>query len=192
MVTEPQNKLEQCLDCVSQSAHRTHNCEDVYIWRLAGSIRTVMTLFKGVSFLLMYSYFKRLIKGMFPTYFFCFCKSKRLNPLDQACSAFYIVRANSAKFGLHAGNVKFSKQNEEWMSKYTHNYVYNYNCVFIHIMRKKYTDKKLWKNAIHNLGEGVVIFSTWISNIMHVSINKQLVSFQNCLGVISRLCQGKS
>jgi hypothetical protein len=33
---------------------------------------------------------------------------------DLARSAFYVVRANSAKFGLRAGNTKFnSRQNEE-------------------------------------------------------------------------------
>jgi hypothetical protein len=33
--------------------------------------------------------------------------------LDQACSTFYVVQANLAKFGLHAGNMKFNTQNEE-------------------------------------------------------------------------------
>jgi hypothetical protein len=33
--------------------------------------------------------------------------------LDQACSTFYVVRAASAKFGLHAGNMKFNTQNEK-------------------------------------------------------------------------------
>ena len=34
------------------------------------------------------------------------------NILLQACSAFYVVRSASAKFGLHAGNMKFHTQNE--------------------------------------------------------------------------------
>jgi hypothetical protein len=31
----------------------------------------------------------------------------------QACSPFYVVRATSAEFGLHAGNMKFNTQKEE-------------------------------------------------------------------------------
>jgi hypothetical protein len=33
--------------------------------------------------------------------------------VDQAGSIFYVVRPTSAKFGLHAGNIKFSKQKED-------------------------------------------------------------------------------
>jgi hypothetical protein len=33
--------------------------------------------------------------------------------LEQARSTFYVVQATSAKFGLHAGDMKFSTQNEE-------------------------------------------------------------------------------
>jgi hypothetical protein len=33
--------------------------------------------------------------------------------LGQACSTFYVVQATLAKFGLLAGNMKFSTQNEE-------------------------------------------------------------------------------
>jgi hypothetical protein len=32
--------------------------------------------------------------------------------LYQACSTFFVVRATSVKFGLHAGNVKFNTLNE--------------------------------------------------------------------------------
>jgi hypothetical protein len=35
--------------------------------------------------------------------------------LEQACSALYMVRATSAKFGLHVGNMKFNTQNDEWI-----------------------------------------------------------------------------
>ena len=34
-------------------------------------------------------------------------------------------------------------------------------------------------------------FSKWISNVMNVSINKQLISCQNFFGVLSRICKGK-
>jgi hypothetical protein len=33
--------------------------------------------------------------------------------LEQARSTFSVVRATSSKFGLHAGNMKFSTQNKE-------------------------------------------------------------------------------
>jgi hypothetical protein len=33
--------------------------------------------------------------------------------INQICSTFRMVRATSAKSGLHAGNMKFSRQNEE-------------------------------------------------------------------------------
>lgn len=33
--------------------------------------------------------------------------------LTQAVSKYYVVRETSAKFGLHAGNMKFKVQNEE-------------------------------------------------------------------------------
>ena len=33
--------------------------------------------------------------------------------LEQSCSTFWVVRTISAKFGLHAGNMKFNVQNEE-------------------------------------------------------------------------------
>ena len=34
------------------------------------------------------------------------------NALDQNCSTFHVVRATSAKFGLHASDMKFNTQNE--------------------------------------------------------------------------------
>lgn len=40
-------------------------------------------------------------------------RSIQINTLDQACSTFHVMRVASAKFGLHARNVKFSTQNEE-------------------------------------------------------------------------------
>jgi hypothetical protein len=36
--------------------------------------------------------------------------------LHQAWWTFYVVRAACAKFGLHAGNITFNTQNEEWIS----------------------------------------------------------------------------
>jgi hypothetical protein len=40
---------------------------------------------------------------------FLFCKERQ----EQAWSTSYVVRATPAKFGLHAGNVKFNTQNEK-------------------------------------------------------------------------------
>ena len=42
--------------------------------------------------------------------------------LHQACATFSVVRATSAKFGLHAGNVKFQYA-ECIMNKYACNYL---------------------------------------------------------------------
>ena len=39
-----------------------------------------------------------------------------LHILHQACSTFYVVRAISTKFGLHAGNMNYNTQNEERIS----------------------------------------------------------------------------
>jgi hypothetical protein len=36
-----------------------------------------------------------------------------VNAIDLACSALYVARATSAKFGPHAGTMKFNKQAEE-------------------------------------------------------------------------------
>jgi hypothetical protein len=41
-------------------------------------------------------------------------KQNRHFLLKQACSAFYVVLAASAKLGLHAGNIKFDKNNVEY------------------------------------------------------------------------------
>jgi hypothetical protein len=38
--------------------------------------------------------------------------------LQNACTALYVVRATSAISGLHAGNMKFNRQNEWWVSMY--------------------------------------------------------------------------
>jgi hypothetical protein len=34
----------------------------------------------------------------------------------QVCSAFYVVLVTLAKCSLHAGNVKFTVQNDDWIS----------------------------------------------------------------------------
>ena len=76
-----------------------------------------------------------------------------------------------------------------------------YNVSYVHLsvqhVRQKHNDinrKHLSKNAIHNLGQCVAIFSTCFNElvIQRVSINKQIVSFQNCFSVLSRLCHVKA
>jgi len=44
--------------------------------------------------------------------YFLFCKER----LEQARSIFYVVRATLVKFDLHASNMKYNMQNEEWIS----------------------------------------------------------------------------
>jgi hypothetical protein len=43
----------------------------------------------------------------------CLCQIIYIFTLDQACSAFYVMSATSAKFGLLVGNMKFNRQNKE-------------------------------------------------------------------------------
>ena len=38
-----------------------------------------------------------------------------LYPVDQACSIFFMVRANFAKFGLNAGSMSFDTKNVDWI-----------------------------------------------------------------------------
>jgi len=51
-----------------------------------------------------------------------------LNPLKQASSSFYATKAPSTKFGLHAGNMCLTKQNEERIGKRV--LIYNLTCLF--------------------------------------------------------------
>lgn len=37
----------------------------------------------------------------------------------------------------------------------------------------------------------LALFTKYITNITYIFINKQTISFQNCFGLLSRLCQGK-
>jgi len=48
--------------------------------------------------------------------------------------------------------------------------------------------EKFVKNAIHNNRH---TFTKLISNVLDVYTNQQLKIFQNCLGIVSKLCQGK-
>jgi hypothetical protein len=50
--------------------------------------------------------------------------------LEQACSTFNVLRATSAKLGLHAGNMKFKTQDKEWLS--IRIIVYIILCVFVY------------------------------------------------------------
>jgi hypothetical protein len=59
--------------------------------------------------------------------------------LDQTWSTFYVVQANSTKFGTHKGN---KTQHTEWrLYKYTYNFII---CNFLYLLRTscviKYTD----------------------------------------------------
>ena len=48
--------------------------------------------------------------------FFFFQLATQKHILKQACLTFYEVRETSVKFGLHADNMKFDAQNEEWIN----------------------------------------------------------------------------
>jgi hypothetical protein len=92
----------------------------------------------------------------------------------------YAMRVTSTKFGLHAGNMKFSTQNEECMWKYT------YTCCKIETFIKKWNLQPTLE--CHCFKH---IFTKWQINVILVSINKQIASFKHWSGVLSRLCQGK-
>jgi hypothetical protein len=63
-------------------------------------------------------------------------KSLGTTDLEQAWTTFYVVRETSEKFGVHAGNMKFVTQNEEWITIPTYNYMYNFTCLFyIYLVR---------------------------------------------------------
>jgi len=113
----------------------------------------------------------------------------------QACPAGYAVRVTSAKFCLHAANVKFSTQYEECRNKCTCNYVCNFTCVFVCTSCAViHTDsnRKCYKGS-SQLRLGIPCFffrisREWISNVTYVSINKQSISFNNCFGALFGLC----
>ena len=80
--------------------------------------------------------------------------------------------------------------------KYTYNCLYNFTVYF---SIQYYTDsnrKNVFKKCNSELMLGCRyfqhIFTKWVSNVMCVSINEQLTSFQNCFGVLSRLCQERA
>jgi len=75
-----------------------------------------------------------------------------------------------------------------------YNYIYNFTfCIFLNIVWNTNIPTMLQrmylKNAIHNPGEVVIVFRTFLQNVC-VSINKQLSLFQNCFGLLCQLCQG--
>jgi len=85
------------------------------------------------------------------------------------------------------------------MSKYTYNFGYNFTCEFFCPSQEiKYVDnnrKVCAKNLVVNVGLGVIIlaqfFTKLSSNVMYISINKQVWSFQNIFGLLCGLSQGK-
>jgi hypothetical protein len=118
------------------------------------------------------------------------------------------VRATSAKFGLRAGNVKFGTQNEEgmrmpaaWFCRRICLYV-TCRCLYVTCHCLYVTCHKIALLVAREADEtcssqrrwGVVIFRKfleWIRNAINACINQQLVSFENCFGVLSWLCQGR-
>jgi len=78
-------------------------------------------------------------------------------------------------------------------NKYTHNYMYNTTFIFLHIIGNNNTDYWDQENFVMNMQFTTLdrvlcsshIFTKLISKAMYVSINKQLISFQNCFSIIS-------
>jgi len=42
-------------------------------------------------------------------------QNKKVVSIDSSTLSLYVMRASSAKFGLHAGNFRFSTKNKEWI-----------------------------------------------------------------------------
>jgi len=85
-------------------------------------------------------------------------------PVDHVCSTCCTVRANFAKFGLHAGNMNFNTKNEDWIIICTiiifllYFSIRNVQCRYSLLI----IVGKLRRNVIHNIGQGVFIFSTYL------------------------------
>ena len=75
--------------------------------------------------------------------------------LEETRFTFYVVRAISVKFGLHASNTNVDKQNEE-----TNKFTYNYILLRVHKRRQRATAKTLTIRYIH-FGQSVVV--SWLS-----------------------------
>ena len=77
--------------------------------------------------------------------------------------------------------------------------IYVYLRIFRHVMCNKIVTivkRKTYSNSVQNFDYGVAILAPTPSpqrnsDGMYVSINKLLINFQNCFGVLSRLCQAK-
>jgi hypothetical protein len=85
-----------------------------------------------------------------------------MHSVGRARTAFYVVRENSAKFVLPAGNVKFNTQDEEWISMcitlpvYFSIRVAQQKCTLLIIIGTNL------KNAICCIGYDVATFSTFL------------------------------
>jgi hypothetical protein len=56
--------------------------------------------------------------------------------LWKACSAFCVVWTAFIKFGVHAGNIKFNTQNEEWIVKFI--WIIFHLRIFLYVMCNKH------------------------------------------------------
>ena len=89
---------------------------------------------------------------------------------------------NFGKIWSACGETRTFTKNEEWMNMHI------IVCIISHITCSK---KLLINNATHKLDYIVLIFRTFLQNVMYVVINKQLIRFRNGFGSLCRLCQGK-
>ena len=102
-------------------------------------------------------------------------------------------------------NKKFNTQDDKWIRIYK----YNFNCVVsTYRVQYKYTDNNIkifLRNQFTTQGR-VSLFLSYVylkftgSNVMRVSINKELIRFQSCFGLypgfawflISNVCWGNT
>jgi hypothetical protein len=86
-----------------------------------------------------------------------------------------VARTTSAKFGLQAGNLNFTKQNEELST------IVAFIVLLLYFSLQNLIVGTIDKNAIGHLSDGVAyfyhIFRKRISHVMHISVHELVKNF---------------
>jgi hypothetical protein len=92
-------------------------------------------------------------------------RNTKYSILHQVRSTFHVVRAASAKFDLHAGNMEVNTQHEEWnhISIFTRRISPVYFSVHEVYEKNIVIKRKIIKNLFLNCGNGVAIFTTFFT-----------------------------
>lgn len=118
-------------------------------------------------------------------------------PPDHAHSSFQAVRPTSVNFCLLTINTEFNTQNEECISIHLTICIILPAYLCVHHCNKNIhlINVKIHKNSIHNLGQCVANFGTYLQNEMAMKsispTNKQLLIFKDCFGLLALALPGK-